>query len=58
MARYDSLRKTERNNTLKEYVKTHPDLSMKEVGLVFGITQSRVWRILHGKQQVNKPEKG
>jgi hypothetical protein len=51
MARYDSLRKMERNDMLKEYVRTHPDLSLKEVGLVFGITQSRVWRILHGKQK-------
>ena len=47
MARYDSLRKLERNKALKEYAKSNPDLSMKEIGKIFGISESRVWRILN-----------
>ena len=51
MARYDSLRKLERNKALKKYTKDNPDLSMKEIGLVFGISESRVWRILNGRSR-------
>lgn len=51
MARYDSLRKLERNKALKEYAKNNPDLAMREVGQVFGISESRVWRILNSKQR-------
>ncbi|KKL04652.1 hypothetical protein LCGC14_2613930 [marine sediment metagenome] len=48
MARYDSLRKLSRNKALKEYAQKNPDMSMKEIGHVFGISESRVWRILNG----------
>ena len=54
MARYDSLRKLERNRLLTEYRKNNPSLSLKEIGKVFGISESRVWRILHG----NSKQKG
>ena len=46
MAKYDSLRKIERNRMLREYAESHPELSLKEVGRVFNISESRVWRIL------------
>ena len=46
MARYDSIRKIERNNALCEYVINHPTLSMREIGLVFNISTSRVSKIL------------
>jgi DNA-directed RNA polymerase specialized sigma subunit len=46
MPKYDSLRKIERNKTLKEYKRKHPDLSYKEIGEVFNICASRVCRIL------------
>jgi len=52
MARYDSLRKIKRNKTLKEYAKNNPDLSMKEIGQVFGISGSRVWRIINGHKKL------
>ena len=45
--RYDSLRKTKRNNKLITYTKKHPELSLKEIGEHFGISPSRVHRILH-----------
>lgn len=46
MARYDPLRKLERNKALREYAQAHPDLSLKEIGRVFNISESRVCRIL------------
>jgi predicted XRE-type DNA-binding protein len=49
MARYDNMRKLERNKALREYAIAHPDLSYKEIGSVFGITGSRVWRVINGK---------
>ena len=51
MARYDSLRKIERNKAIREYVETHSDLSYDEVGKVFGISGPRVWVIVNGKKQ-------
>ncbi len=47
MAKYDSMRKLDRNKMLRDYAKTHPELSLKEVGKAFGISASRVWRIIH-----------
>ena len=49
MARYDGLRKLERNKMLREYALEHPDLSLKEIGQRFNISATRVWHILHGK---------
>jgi DNA-directed RNA polymerase specialized sigma subunit len=46
MAKYDSLRKLERNRMLLEYADAHPDNSQKEIGQLFNITESRVSRIL------------
>ena len=51
MARYDTLRKLERNEMLREFAKLHPELSLNEVGRRFNISESRVWRILHGNQK-------
>ncbi len=55
MARYDSLRKLERNKLLRDYRDNHPELSLKEIGKVFRISQPRVWFILFGG---NKKVKG
>ena len=53
MAKYDSLRKIERNKMLCEYAESHPELSLKEIGRVFNISESRVWRILiKGKKHI------
>ena len=46
MAKYDSMRKLERNKMLKEYHLAHPELSLKEIGKAFGISTSRVSRII------------
>jgi len=46
MAKYDSLRKTNRNKALLEYRKTHPEASLAEIGEVFGISAQRVWELL------------
>jgi len=45
MARYDSLRKLERNRLLTEYRKNNPSLSLKEIGEVMSISESRVSQI-------------
>ena len=45
MPRYDSVRKTERNKALIEYANNHPELSLKEIGKIFGISAVRVWAI-------------
>jgi len=47
MARYDSLRKMERNRLLMEYYETHPDVSLREIGEVFGISSQRVWELIN-----------
>ena len=53
MAKYDSLRKIERNRMLCEYAESHPELSLKEIGQVFNISESRVWHILiKGKKHI------
>jgi len=44
--KYDTLRKLKRNKMLVEYAKANPELSQKEIGEIFGITASRVSRIL------------
>lgn len=51
MARYDTLRKLERNKALREYTLANPHLSCKEIGKVFTISPSRVWRIIHNNQK-------
>ena len=51
MARYDSLRKLERNKALREYKGSHPKLSYKEIGAVFGVSESRAWVIVNKKRK-------
>lgn len=46
MAKYDTMRKIERNKALAEYAENHPDLSQKEIGIVFDISPSRVSKLL------------
>jgi len=50
MAKYDSMRKLERNKMLREFAEAHPELSNKEIGRSFDISESRVWRVLHGNK--------
>lgn len=44
--KYGNITKTARNNAIKEYLIAHPDLSLKEIGDVFGISKQRVHQIL------------
>ena len=53
MTRYDSLRKLERNKALREFKISHPDLSYKEIGAVFGVSEARTWVIINGKKVIN-----
>lgn len=41
MARYDKLRKLERNKLLYNYRNNHPELSWREVGEAFSISRQR-----------------
>ena len=52
MAKYDGMRKIERNKTLREYALAHPELSNEEIGAAFNISGPRVWVILNGKKKV------
>ena len=52
MAKYDILRKLERNRLLVQYRQAHPELSLQEIGAVFNITRERVSQIL--KAEKNK----
>ena len=54
MAKYDSLRNIPRNKELVEYAQRHPELSQKEIGKVYGITESRVSRLLRKYRPVVK----
>ncbi|MDD5510509.1 MAG: hypothetical protein PHI12_06860 [Dehalococcoidales bacterium] len=53
MAKYDGLRKLDRNKALIEYADAHPELSLKEIGQAFNnLSPSRVWRILDRKKKM------
>ena len=44
--RYDSIRKTARNQQVVKYREENPGLSLKEIGQVFGISHVRIYQIL------------
>lgn len=48
MAKYDSVRKINRDLLLIEQHNKHPELSYEELGQIFGITKQRVHQILKG----------
>lgn len=45
--KWDSLRKTARDNKVKKYARAHKDLSQEEIAAHFGLTRVNVNRILH-----------
>jgi DNA-directed RNA polymerase sigma subunit (sigma70/sigma32) len=45
MARFDKLRKLNRNALVIRYRAEHPDLSLEEIGEAFNISGGRVWQI-------------
>ena len=55
MARYDRMRKLERNKLLRKYQQEHPDASMREIGQVFNISPQRVHQLLKNSQKRKLP---
>lgn len=53
MARYDPLRKLERNRQVAEYARAHPDLALREIGEVFSLSPARIHQILK-KQETQR----
>jgi len=51
MAKYDSMRKLERNRLLVEYREKHPELSWAEIGEPFNISAQRAWEIYNNKRK-------
>ena len=48
--KYQTNTKWQRNRDIVEYKKAHPELSIKEIGKVFGISTARVFQILNRAQ--------
>lgn len=48
MARYDGVRKMERNRLLREFKEEHPWASFGEIGKIFGISRQRVQQLTSG----------
>jgi len=46
MPKYETLRKTSRDNRLIRYALNHPELSVEEIGVKFEISKGRVSQIL------------
>ncbi len=44
--RYDSLRKTDRDESIREYARQHPDYAHQEIATQFGLCRSRITQIL------------
>jgi len=49
MPKYDSLRKTERDNEIRKYAKKNPTFSHQEIADKFGISRSNITRIINTK---------
>jgi len=45
MPKYDRNTKTIRNKHLADYAKNHPELSWRELGVIFGVSGARAWLI-------------
>ena len=55
MAKYDSMRKLERNRLLVEYREKHPEASWAEIGELFKISGQRAWEIYNNKKMSKPP---
>ena len=54
MARYDSMRKLERNRLLVEYREKHPEASWPEIGELFNISGQRAWEIYKNERKASQ----
>jgi DNA-directed RNA polymerase specialized sigma subunit len=52
--KYDSMRKLKRNERLIRFAKGNPDMSLQEIGEMFGISRQRVWQIIQKNNQERK----
>ena len=46
MAKWDKHRKRERDKLVREYRRAHPELSLTEIGAIFGVSYQRIQQIL------------
>ncbi len=49
MPKYDGLRKTKRDNQIRQFAKKHPNWSHQEIANKFGLRRSNTGRILAAK---------
>ena len=50
--KYESMRKTSRDNRIRKYAKEHPEKSQAELGKRYGISQVRICQILKAGEVV------
>jgi len=50
MAKYDRMRKLERNRVLVEYREKHSEASWVEIGELFNISPQRAWQIYNNER--------
>jgi len=51
MAKWDRLRKSERNRLLVEYHEKHPEMSWREIGELFNISGQRAWELYDNERK-------
>jgi len=56
MAKYDSMRKLERNRLLVEYRERNPEASWAEIGEVFNVSPQRAWEIYNNDKNKKATE--
>lgn len=56
MAKYDSMRKLERNKALYDFFLANQHLSYKEIGDIYKVDQSRVCRIIQKEREKRERE--
>ena len=51
MAKYDSMRKLERNRLMLQYREEHPEMSWQEIGDAFNVSAQRAYEIVKNEQK-------
>jgi len=54
MPKYDSMRKTQRNEKIRQLRQLRTELSLREIGALFGISPQRVYQIVKGNKEESK----
>lgn len=52
----DKRKKTERNEIVKEYASQHPDKSLAEIAVIFGVTRQRISIIVGSRPRERENE--